>query len=270
MFLWNFLAFSMIQQMLAIWSLVSLPFFLLSISTVYSTISTLYSLYHCYFNCLFSTVYSTISTTSPYSLYISLHSLNLFHKQTALRWAACGIQWELCPGTIDFQNKNKILSIKTQNDFTIVAVQSPSRVICNPTEGSTPGLPVPYHLWEFTQVDVHGIVNTIQSSYPVLPSSPPLSSVFTDFRVLFNESALHIMWPKYLNFSINPSNEFSGWILFRIDWFDPNFLQHHSWNHQFFSTLPSLWPSSHSAHDYWKDHSFDYMDLCQQSDVFHF
>ena len=64
----------------------------------------------------------------------------------------CGIQWELHPGIIDFQNKNKILSIKTQNDFTIVAVLSLSPVICNPMEGSTPGLPVPYHLWEFAQL----------------------------------------------------------------------------------------------------------------------
>ena len=79
----------------------------------------------------------------------------------------CGIQWELCPGRIDFQNKNKILSIKTQNDFTVVAVQSLSHVICNPMEGSTPGLPVPYHLWEFAQVDVHGIINSIQLFYRV-------------------------------------------------------------------------------------------------------
>ena len=37
--------------------------------------------------------------------------------------------------------------------------------------------------------------------------------------------------------------------------------------HQFFGTLPSLWPSSHNLHDHWEDHSLDYIDLCRQSDV---
>ena len=37
--------------------------------------------------------------------------------------------------------------------------------------------------------------------------------------------------------------------------------------HQFFSTQPSLWSSSQSMHDYEKNHSFDYMDLCQPSNV---
>ena len=37
--------------------------------------------------------------------------------------------------------------------------------------------------------------------------------------------------------------------------------------HQVFGTQPSLWSNSHIWHDYWKSHSFDFMDLCQQSDV---
>ena len=57
-------------------------------------------------------------------------------------------------------------------------------------------------------------------SLPV-PSSPPALS-FPRIRVFSIESALHIMWPKYwsFNFSINPSNEYSGLISFRIFWFD--------------------------------------------------
>ena len=38
-------------------------------------------------------------------------------------------------------------------------------------------------------------------------------------------------------------------------------------NHQFFGTQPSLWYKSHPIHDYWENHSFDYMDLCWQSSV---
>ena len=65
-----------------------------------------------------------------------------------------------------------------------------------------------------------------------------LSSVFPSIRVFSNESALHSRWPKYwsFSFSISPSNEYSGLISFRIDWFDllaiqgtlKSLLQHHS------------------------------------------
>ena len=49
-----------------------------------------------------------------------------------------------------------------------------------------------------------------------------LPSVFLSIRVFSNESALHISWPKYwsISFSISPSNEYSGLISFRINWFD--------------------------------------------------
>ena len=63
-----------------------------------------------------------------------------------------------------------------------------------------------------------------------------LPSIFPSIRVFSNESALHIRWPKYWNFSINSSSEYSGLISFRIDWFDllavqgtvKNLLQHHT------------------------------------------
>ena len=65
-----------------------------------------------------------------------------------------------------------------------------------------------------------------------------LPSVFPSIRVFSSESALHITWPKYwsFSFSISPSNEYSGLISFRIDWFVllavqetlKSLLQHHS------------------------------------------
>jgi len=45
-------------------------------------------------------------------------------------------------------------------------------------------------------------------------------SIFPSIRVFSNESAFRIRWPKYLSFSISPSDKFSGLISFRIDWFD--------------------------------------------------
>uniref|UniRef100_A0AC11CXQ7 RNA polymerase II subunit D n=1 Tax=Ovis aries TaxID=9940 RepID=A0AC11CXQ7_SHEEP len=47
-----------------------------------------------------------------------------------------------------------------------------------------------------------------------------LPSIFLSIRVSSNESAVRIRWPKYWNFSISPSNDFSGLIFFRIDWLD--------------------------------------------------
>ena len=65
-----------------------------------------------------------------------------------------------------------------------------------------------------------------------------LPSIFPSIRVFSNESALCIRWPKYRSFSFNTSlsNEYSGLIFFRIDWFDllavqgilKSLLQHHS------------------------------------------
>ena len=46
-----------------------------------------------------------------------------------------------------------------------------------------------------------------------------LPSIFPSIRVFSNESVLHIRWPKYWSFSISPTNEYSGLISFRIDWF---------------------------------------------------
>ena len=49
-----------------------------------------------------------------------------------------------------------------------------------------------------------------------------LPSIFPSLRVFSSESALHIRWPKFcsFSFSISPSNEYSGLIPFRIEWFD--------------------------------------------------
>ena len=60
--------------------------------------------------------------------------------------------------------------------------------------------------------------NHLILSYPLLL----LPSIFPSIRVFSNELALRIRWPKYwsFSFSISPSNEYSGLICFRIDWFD--------------------------------------------------
>ena len=93
----------------------------------------------------------------------------------------------------------------------------------------------------------------------------------------WTELALCSRWPKYWSFSISPSNEYSELISFRIDWFDLFEVQgtlKSSPAPQFESNslvLSLLYgPVLTSVDDYWKNHRFDYMNLCRLSDVFAF
>ena len=93
--------------------------------------------------------------------------------------------------------------------------------LCNPIDSSPPGFLVLYHLLELAQTDVHCVGDAIQPSHPL--SFPfLLPSIFPSIRVFSNESAFRMRWPKYwsFSFSISPSNEYSGLISLRIDWFD--------------------------------------------------
>ena len=114
-----------------------------------------------------------------------------------------------------------------------------------------------------------------------------LPSIFPNVRVFSNKSAVRIRWPKYwsFSFSISPYNKYSGLISFRIDWLDlltvqgtlKSPLQHilktsvlkKKKNENISSSgLSFLYGSTFtSIHDYGQNHSFDYMDLCQQSTV---
>ena len=133
--------------------------------------------------------------------------------------------------------------------------------LCNPIDCSTPGFPVLHHLLQLTQTHVHLVSDAIQPfvlCHPLLL----LPLIFPSIRVFPMSWALCIRWPKYwgFSFSISPSNEYSGLISFRIDWFDllavqvalKSLLQHHS------SKASILWHSAFfvvhltSIHDYWK------------------
>ena len=120
----------------------------------------------------------------------------------------------------------------------------------------------------------------LMSIEPVMPSNHLLlchplllmPSIFLSIRVFSNEFALCIMWPKYWSFHFNTSlsNEYSGLISFRVEWFDllavqgtlQSLLQHHSSSLQ---RSPCF--TVQLSHPYMKKHSSDWMDLCQQSNV---
>ena len=99
------------------------------------------------------------------------------------------------------------------------------------------GFPVLHHLPELTQTHVHGVSNAFQPSHPLLPLLL-LPSTSPSIRVFSNDPVLPIKWLKCWScgFSSSPSNEYSGLISFKIDWFDlvaiqgtlKSLLQHHS------------------------------------------
>ena len=140
-----------------------------------------------------------------------------------------------------------------------------------------PGFPVFHYLPEFLK---------FMSTESVMPSNHLilcrpllfLPSIFPSIRVFSNESVLCTRWPKYwsFSFSISPSNEYSGLIALRIGlvWSpcSPRDSPESSPAPQF-KTINSLalsllyGPTLTSIHDYWKNHSFDYMDSCWKSDV---
>ena len=109
--------------------------------------------------------------------------------------------------------------------------------LCDPMDCSTAGFSVLHHFPELAQTHIHA--SMMPSNHRIL--CHPLfllPSVFLSIRVFSNESAVCVRWPKYwsFSFSIRPSNEYSGLISFRIDWFDllavqgtlKSLLQHHS------------------------------------------
>ena len=91
-----------------------------------------------------------------------------------------------------------------------------------------------------------------------------LPSIFPSIKVFSNESSLHIRWPKYwsFSFSISPSSQCSGLISLGLT----SLISLQSRDSQ--ESSPGQFRAQPSSvHDYWKSHSFDYMDLCWQSDV---
>ena len=155
------------------------------------------------------------------------------------------------------------------------SVSKSCSTLCDPVNCSTPGFPVLHYLPQFIHTHVHWISDAIQPSHPLLPPSLPALNL-SQHSIFSKESALPIRWSKYcsFSFSISPSSEYSGLISFRIDWFDlaiqgtlKNLLQPtiESIDSLAFSLLYG--PALTSVHDYWKNHSFDYLDLCWWSDI---
>ena len=147
----------------------------------------------------------------------------------------CSGNLGLATGELEQFCRTDSYSVFSSVQFSSVAQSCPT--LCDPMDCSTPGLLVHHQLLEFAQTHVHWISDAIQPLILCCPLLLP-PSIFSSIRVFSNESVLCIRWPKYCSFSFNisPSNEYSGLISFRMDWFDllavqgtlRSLLQHHS------------------------------------------
>ena len=144
----------------------------------------------------------------------------------------------------------------------------------------TPGPPVHHHLSDFAQTHVHWVGDAIQPPHPLLPSfsscpqsfpasgSSPVSQLFISCGQSIGASALASVLPMNIQ----------GW--FPLGWTSLTSLLSKGLSRVFLalqfqsinsSVLCLLYDSAlTTVHDYWKDHSLDYADLCQQSGVFAF
>ena len=123
------------------------------------------------------------------------------------------------------------------NHLQFSSVTQSCLTLCNPMNRSIPGLPAITNSWSLSKL--MSIKSVMPSSHLILCRLllllPP---ILPSIRVFFNESNLHMRWPKYwsFSFSISPSNEHPGLISFRMDWLDlfavqgtlKSLLQHHT------------------------------------------
>ena len=178
------------------------------------------------------------------------------------------------PGVLEYL---RIWAIRSNDEIlqSIVTVQSRSRVQLF----VTPWTAAHHASLSFT---ISQTLLKLMSTESVMPSNHVilcrplllLPSIFPSIRAFSNESVLHIRWPKYWSFSfkISPFNEYSGYLELTGSPCSPRDSQESSTTPQFKSINSSAHsllhsPTLTSIHDHMKNHSLDWTDLSQQSNV---
>ena len=152
--------------------------------------------------------------------------------------------------------------------------------LCDPMDGSTPGFPVHHQLLEFIQTHVHWVGDAIQPSDSLSSPSPPAFNLSQHQSFLKWVSSLHQV-AKVIGVSASASvlpmnsqdwfpfhdviSRWTGWISLQSKGLSRVFSNIVVQKQRVLNFLYG--PTLTSIHDYWKNYSFDYMDLCQQSDV---
>ena len=132
---------------------------------------------------------------------------------------------------------------------------------------ASPSFTISQSLFNLMSIELVMLLNHLILCQPLLF----LPSIFPSIGVFSNELVLCIRWSKYgsFSFSTSPSNEYSGLISFRMDWLDllavqgtlKSLLQHQSSKASILQHSAFFMVQLTFIHDYWKNHSFDCMDL---------
>ena len=151
-------------------------------------------------------VWAQLLTAWPTSLTASVFTLKTPHMEKPLQSRQSRMGGYFVARFLCLQSPCVPTCSVASVQFSSVAQSCPT--LCDPTNRSTPGLPVHHQLPEFTQTHVRRVSDAIQPSHPLsplllLPPIPP------SIRVFSNESTLRMRRPKYwsFSFSINPSKE---------------------------------------------------------------
>ena len=163
---------------------------------------------------------------------------------------------------------SELLQLRTHSGGIIHSSCCGSRIrICDPMDCSTPGFLVPQYFLEFAQTHVHWVSDAIQPSHPLLPTSPPAFNL-SQHQGLFQwvGSSHQVSKVLELQLQLQPFNEYSELVFYRVDWFDllavqgtlRSLLQYHN------SKAAILWCSaffmvqlSHPYMTNWKNHRSD-------------
>ena len=154
-----------------------------------------------------------MATTGSISLFLCLRGISLYVCHF-LRWVSA--DWQSWCFTCLIPVLLWTLGCNSSVQFS--SVTQTCQTLCDPMDCKTPGFPVHHQHPDTIQRHVHHNGDAIQPSHPLSSPSPTFN--FSQHQGLSNESVIHIRWPKYwsFSFSINPSNEYSGLISFRMDW----------------------------------------------------
>ena len=149
--------------------------------------------------------------------------------------------------------------------------------LCDPMDCSTPGFPVHHQLGKLVQTHVHWVGDAIKPFLPLSPLSPPAFNL-SQHQGLFQMSQFFTLGGQSIEVSASasvlPMNiqdwfplGLTGWISIQFKGLS-RVLSNTTVKSINSSVLTFLYsPTLTSIHDYWKNHSLDYMDLCWQSNV---
>ena len=147
--------------------------------------------------------------------------------------------------------------------------------LCHPKDCRMPGSPVLHHLQDLAQTHVHWVSDAIQSTHPVSPSSLwlqsfPASGSFPMNQFLHQVArVLEVQHKSFLwIFRVDFLQDWLVWSPCSLSY--SQVLSNTTVLQSINSSVHSLLycPTLKSIHDYWKNHSFDYTDLCRQSSVY--